>query len=142
MRHLVLASLFAASLASACTSTSSPSPDASSHGAPDAAAAAPDAAAGTPDAVGACADLAGTWHYTGSCGTDTCVVTQTGCTTGLSCSGGAASYSGSVSGNQFQYQGTTAGGTPASCSGTATGDMMSGACTVQGVPCTFSGTRL
>lgn len=90
----------------------------------------------------ACSNIAGTWGITGGCGADTCVITQAGCTTQLDCGGGASSYTGSITGNTFMYSGTAGGGTPASCSGTLNGSLMSGSCNVAGVPCSFSGQRL
>lgn len=100
-----------------------------------------DAPAGTIDGPAACADLRGTWRYSGQCGNDTCVIAQTGCATSLDCVQGSASYTGTVSGNGFTYQGTTAGGQPATCTGTVNGGAMSGSCSVQGAPCTFTGIR-
>jgi hypothetical protein len=102
-----------------------------------------DAPTSTIDApTGTCSNIAGTWGITGSCGADMCVITQTACSTQLTCGGGASSYTGSITGNMFTYMGTTSGGVPASCSGTVNSNLMSGSCTVAGVPCTFNGQRL
>jgi hypothetical protein len=102
-----------------------------------------DGPTGTIDApTGACSNMAGTWGITGSCGADTCVITQTACSTQLSCGGGASSYTGSITGNMFMYMGTTSGGVAASCSGTLNGGSMTGSCTVSGLPCAFNGQRL
>ena len=90
----------------------------------------------------ACTNIAGNWGITGGCGADTCVITQAGCSTELDCGGGAASYTGSITGNQFMYSGTAGGGVPASCSGTVNGNLINGSCTVANVPCTFNGQRL
>ena len=101
-----------------------------------------DAQHAQPDAAAAaCSSLAGTWTIAGACGPDLCVISQSGCTTHVSCSNGAASYAGSVSNNSFSYAGTTSSGVPASCTGTLAGSSISGTCTVSGAPCSFTGTR-
>ena len=140
-------------LAAACGDDPPPDPDGAS-GSIDAPAGAIDAPPGTIDAPGgpvdaaadappgACVDLAGTWGYTGTCGADVCTITQSGCVTQLACSGGAASYTGSVTGAQFSYAGTTGGGTPATCSGSLVAGQMTGTCTISGVTCAFTGQRL
>jgi hypothetical protein len=102
-----------------------------------------DAPPGTIDApTGACGNIAGRWGIQGSCGADICDITQTGCSTALNCGGGAASYTGSITGNNFTYSGTAGGGTPATCNGVLAGNTMSGSCTVGGFPCDFTGQRL
>jgi hypothetical protein len=96
----------------------------------------------SPDHNPACASVAGTWTIGGSCGPDVCNITQNGCTTSLSCSGGAASYAGSIDGSSFTYTGTTADGDPATCTGTTTPGKLSGTCTIDGgVTCNFTGSR-
>jgi hypothetical protein len=107
-----------------------------------------DAPPGTPDArpvdapPGACADLAGSWIISGACGADLCTITQSGCAiTAVDCTSGAMSTSGTIDGNNFSYDGTSGGGLPATCSGTATGDTMSGTCTSAAGTCEFSGDR-
>lgn len=98
----------------------------------------------TPDAPGAsCASLSGTWVMGGTCGSDGCVVTQVGCAiTQIDCSSGAHSTTGTIDGNRFSYTGESGGGAPATCSGVANGDEMSGTCSVTGFgTCSFSGDR-
>lgn len=90
---------------------------------------------------GNCTSIAGTWGVTGTCGADTCVVTQSGCNTNFSCGGGTHSYTGSVSGNSVSYAGQTAKGINATCSGTVNGASMSGTCSGAGATCTFAATR-
>lgn len=88
-----------------------------------------------------CTNIAGTWGVTGACGPDNCVVTQNGCSTNFSCGGGSHSYTGSVSGNSVSYSGQTAGGVPATCSGTVSGATMSGTCSGAGASCTFAAAK-
>jgi hypothetical protein len=92
----------------------------------------------------ACAALAGSWVISGVCGADLCSISQTGCTlTQVSCTSGSHSTSGTVNGSQFMYTGESGGGADATCSGTATGGMMSGTCTVAGGgTCSFSGSKM
>lgn len=118
----------AAEDASAATAAAQPS-----------AAAAPSAAADDDDE--ACENIAGTWQTKGTCGPDTCVITQAGCTTSFKCSNGAASYTGSVAGRAVSYAGTAANGKPGSCAGTFDGTTLSGTCQGGGAPCTFTATR-
>ena len=73
----------------------------------------------------------------GDCGQDVCIITQTGCSTDFAC-GGAASYSGTVSGNHVDYDGHAADGTPGMCSGTVSGDTITGTCTIMGFTCGFN----
>ena len=128
----------AAVLAAGCVTNNEPS-----HPMPDAPKS-PDAPPGTPDAPpNACGNLAGRWGVDGTCGGDLCTITQGGCSiTALTCDSGAHSTSGSITGNQFTYAGVTRTGTPATCSGTIAGNMFAGSCTVVGVMCQFSRTRL
>lgn len=97
---------------------------------------------GTPPPAG-CADIAGVWAIAGSCGADSCTISQADCAiTQLTCVSGAHSTSGSVSADQFSYTGVSGGGTPATCTGTASGDSFSGTCNVANVgTCDFSGAR-
>jgi hypothetical protein len=88
-----------------------------------------------------CGNLAGTWGVDGTCGADVCVVTQDGCSTTVACSNGAASYAGSITGNDFTYSGTTASGIPATCNGTLSGNALSASCVVESAPCTVNGVR-
>jgi hypothetical protein len=91
---------------------------------------------------GECADLSGTWDVTGTCGPDTCVVTQQGCSTSLVCGGGAGSYTGSISGSDASYSGHASDGTPATCEVSVSGGSFSGTCTPQGASqCTVDGAR-
>lgn len=90
-----------------------------------------------------CSSIAGTWTFSGACGADVCVITQNGCATSLSCSGGAASYTGSVSGSDVSYSGKTSAGTAASCTGKLASDgTLSGTCTPTGMAaCAFAGAK-
>ncbi len=90
---------------------------------------------------GNCSNIAGTWGVTGSCGPDTCVITQNGCNTNFSCGGGTHSYTGSVSGSSVSYAGQTSGGVQATCSGTVSGGTMSGTCSGAGATCSFSAAK-
>jgi hypothetical protein len=90
---------------------------------------------------GACETIAGTWGIGGECGTEICVITQSGCTTVVSCQGGAASYTGSVDGDGFSYAGTSAEGVPSSCEGTISGNAMAGTCRNAAGTCAFVGAR-
>jgi hypothetical protein len=76
----------------------------------------------------ACSSMAGTYKVAGACGSDTCTIMQTGCNTSLKCSGGSASYTGSVSGADFTYSGTSAQGVPATCTGTIVNGALAGTC--------------
>jgi hypothetical protein len=89
-----------------------------------------------------CADLTGSWEISGGCGADLCTIDQSGCAlTSVSCVSGSESDSGSIDGNDFTYSGTSGGGLPAMCLGTADGDALSGSCeTAQGT-CAFTGAR-
>jgi hypothetical protein len=97
-----------------------------------------------PDAPpGNCAMLAGQWDIDGACGDDNCTITQVGCgITGVTCTSGSRSTSGSINGNQFSYTGTSGGGAPATCNGTISGATIAGTCTSLGVPCNFTGARM
>ena len=99
---------------------------------------------GTPDAPpAACGNIAGSWDIGGTCGDDTCSFTQTGCAiTQVSCTSGAHSTSGDLTGNTFSYTGVSGGGVPADCDGTLTGNTMAGTCDIAGLgTCSFDGTR-
>jgi hypothetical protein len=89
-----------------------------------------------------CANIAGTWAVSGDCGPDTCVISQTGCSTTFACSAGSAAYTGSVNGDSVSYSGTSATGAPGSCSGTVSGAVINGTCVSQGNPaCAFTATK-
>ena len=95
----------------------------------------------SPDAA-SCGNLAGTWAVGGTCGTDTCVITQNGCATHVACSAGAASYTGTITGDSFSYMGTAATGEPATCTGTLSGNSLTATCTgASGASCSVSGAR-
>jgi hypothetical protein len=89
---------------------------------------------------GTCANAAGTWSITGACGTDTCIVTQVGCATNFACGGGAAAYTGTVSGNSISYSGHDPSGAAGSCQATIAGTTASGTCNQKSGTCTFSAT--
>lgn len=89
---------------------------------------------------GQCLNISGTWSISGTCGLQSCAVSQTGCATNFTCTGGAQSYSGTVSGNTFSYSGTVLG-VAGTCSGTVSGTSLSGSCAGGGSQCTFSGTK-
>ena len=95
----------------------------------------------TSSGSGNCSNITGTWAVSGACGPDTCVITQSSCSTNFSCSAGTVSYTGSVSGNSVSYSGQTAAGATGTCSGTVNGGTMSGTCNSQGQTCAFSATR-
>jgi hypothetical protein len=100
----------------------------------------PDAAPA--DGPSACANLSGSWTISGQCGADLCTISQTNCDlTSVSCVSGANSTSGQVTGNMFSYTGESGGGVDSTCSGTVSGDTMTGSCTVGIGTCTFTGTR-
>jgi hypothetical protein len=78
---------------------------------------------------GACANIAGSWSVGGSCGpTDTCEITQTGCSATFRCDSGG-SFSGSVTGNTVRWSGLDGDGAFASCTGSVAGSSFSGTCT-------------
>ena len=90
----------------------------------------------------ACGDMSGTWKISGSCGSDTCVITQSACTTSLKCSNGSASYTGSLADSDVTYSGTSGSGVPATCHGTLSGSSITGTCTpTGGAACTFSAAK-
>lgn len=92
--------------------------------------------------AGSCADFSGTWQVDGSCGPDTCIVTQDAhCGTSIVCDSGVATYTGTVSGNQFTFSGTTPQGTPGSCRGTTDGSTLQANCTVAIGTCQLSGVK-
>ena len=77
-----------------------------------------------------CDSIAGMWDIDGTCGDDLCTITQNGCAiTGVSCTSGARSTSGSLDADEFSYTGTSGAGLPATCSGTVDGDALAGSCT-------------
>jgi hypothetical protein len=90
---------------------------------------------------GNCSSIAGTWGVSGTCGPDTCIITQNGCNTSFACGGGSVSYTGSVNGSNVSYAGKTAGGVDGTCSGTVQGSTMSGTCTVSGATCSYSAAK-
>lgn len=98
---------------------------------------------GPADDTASCADLAAHWTTSGTCGGDSCDIAQTGCSiTQVTCTSGARSTSGEIDGDHFTYRGIGATGAPATCSGTSSGNMISGTCTVNGGgTCSFSGQR-
>lgn len=95
----------------------------------------------------ACVTVSGTWQLRGECGDDVCTITQSGCTLSqVSCVSGARSTVGTVTGNEFTYDGYGAGGSGAlsTCSGSATGTKLTGNCRPMngsGNTCTFSAVR-
>ena len=90
----------------------------------------------------ACSDMSGTFKIAGACGSDTCIITQTGCQTSLKCSGGSASYTGSIAGADFTYSGTSGNGVPATCTGTMVGTGLGGTCKpTAGPSCNFTGSK-
>lgn len=105
--------------------------------------ASPSASASAAPSGGACDSIAGTWSTRGTCGPDTCKITQTGCTTNFSCSDGNASYTGQITGKTVSYAGITAAKTKGSCTGTigADGKSINGTCQSGGAPCTFTATK-
>jgi len=90
-----------------------------------------------------CSQIAATWAITGTCGDDSCVIAQSGCTlTQVSCTSGSHSTSGEIDGDSFTYRGVGPTGAPSTCRGTNSGNTISGTCTVDNVgTCTFSGRR-
>ena len=94
-----------------------------------------------PDDGASCPSIAGRWTTSGTCGSDSCEIAQSGCSiTQVTCTSGAHSTSGEISGNNFSYSGTGGAGAPSTCSGTHSGSMISGTCTVDGGgTCSFSG---
>jgi hypothetical protein len=88
-----------------------------------------------------CSNVAGTWGITGGCGADVCRISQTGCGTTFDCDG-ARGTSGSVSGSDVTWSGTTAGGVPGTCRGTVGGSTITGTCDVSGATCDFVAMRL
>lgn len=89
---------------------------------------------------GQCSNIAGTWTVTG-CGLTSCAVSQSGCSSNFTCTGGTKSTSGTVSGNNFSYSGITILGVTGTCSGTVNGTSMTGTCSGGGGSCTISGTK-
>jgi hypothetical protein len=136
----------ATATANATSTGARPTPKAATATATAAATGTPGAApkpAEAPDAgaspSGACESIAGTWGTRGTCGPDTCIVTQTGCATNFKCRDGAASYTGVVNGKGITYKGVTG-----TCSGTLSPDSktINGSCqSVVGVPCAFVATK-
>lgn len=97
---------------------------------------------GPADDTSSCDQIAGQWATSGTCGSDSCEIAQSGCSiTQVTCTSGAHSTSGEIDGDSFTYHGVGATGQPASCSGTHSGSTISGTCTVAGATCTFSGQR-
>jgi len=90
----------------------------------------------------ACDSIAGTWDIDGTCGDDLCTITQNGCAiTGVTCTSGSRSTSGTLDDNGFSYTGTSGAGAPATCSGTVNGNSLAGTCSSAGTTCTISGAR-
>lgn len=94
-----------------------------------------------------CATVSGTWQLSGGCGDDVCTITQSGCRLSqVSCVSGSRSTVGTVTGNEFTYDGYGAGGGGAlsTCSGSASGSTLTGTCRPAnggGTTCTFSASR-
>jgi hypothetical protein len=90
-----------------------------------------------------CESIAGRWDIDGPCGDDTCTITQTGCgITGVTCTSGARSTTGSIEGNAWSYSGVSGLGVPATCSGTLSGDSLTGSCRADdGTVCAITGDR-
>jgi hypothetical protein len=93
--------------------------------------------AGTPGPTNCPTDYSGTWGISGTCGTASCTVTQTGCTSGISCSNGTT-LSGTISGTSATLSGT-ANGVSVNC--TVTFSSTNAFSLVCGALCTGSGTR-
>ena len=85
---------------------------------------------------GACDDIAGVWDVVGTCGVDDCLITQNGCSVNFVCDDGAASYSGSVTSGKVDFQGATG-----TCTGTVTGDQITGTCSGPLGTCAYTATR-
>jgi hypothetical protein len=93
------------------------------------------------DSGSSCSNIAGTWQISGACGADTCVVTQSGCSTNFSCAGGTVAYTGSVSGTSVSYGGKTATGADGTCAGTLSGNAITGTCTSNSQTCSFTAQK-
>jgi hypothetical protein len=96
---------------------------------------------GTGGGSGACESIAGIWTIGGGCDADVCSIEQTGCTTSVACGGGALSFTGTVTGDQFSYAGESGGGLNGSCQGTVDGDTITGTCVNTFGTCSFTGTK-
>jgi hypothetical protein len=83
-----------------------------------------------------CTDISGTWSISGNCGSFSCTITQNGCSTNFSCANGAASYTGTINGNNVTYSGSQG-----SCQGTISGTTISGNCTQQGSSCSYTANK-
>jgi hypothetical protein len=86
---------------------------------------------------GSCDNVSGSWAVSG-CASDTCSVTQTGCSIALSCGGGVAT--GSVSGSSVQFNGSET--LNHACTGAVSGGTVSGTCAtgVSTLTCMFAAT--
>jgi hypothetical protein len=126
-------------LLAACSSTSSGQTGSSSGGSSSGSTSS--SGGSSSGSGGSCPNIAGTWRVTGACGSDSCVITQTNCSTNYSCSDGAASYTGSVSGNSVSYSGTSADGIPGTCTGTLDGTTLTGTCNTGDIMCAFTATK-
>jgi len=94
------------------------------------------------DELTPCVDLDGQWDVSGSCGADTCVITQRGCAAELRCSGGTVAYSGSVDRAALHYTGLNAQGVLGTCDGVADGGAIEGTCAAVGYPsCRFVASK-
>jgi hypothetical protein len=94
--------------------------------------------AGSGGASGVCANIAGTWSVAGGCGVDDCVITQSGCAVNFLCDDGAASYTGSIAGDDVTFAGVTG-----TCSAKLSGNSLVGSCTAVGgvTSCDFSAIK-
>jgi hypothetical protein len=88
-----------------------------------------------------CVNIGGTWMTGGTCGSLTCLVSQSACSTNLSCNNGSESFSGSLSGSSFTYTGTQSSGAAMSCQGTVSGSNATGTCTVGNATCSLTATK-
>jgi len=92
---------------------------------------------------GSCADYTGNWGVSGTCGADTCMIAQSGCTANFVCGSGSRSYTGTVSGDSVTWMGESGGGAAGTCTVTRAGSTFSGSCVLElGVTCTVTGVRL
>ena len=92
-------------------------------------------ACGSDNNAPTCTNVAGTWTITGTCNVNSCVVTQSGCSISMACTGGT--FTGTVSGNDVTFSNSTA-----ACSGSGPGNTASGTCaTTAGTTCAWSSTR-
>jgi hypothetical protein len=129
-------------LLTACSSTTTTNGGSSSGGSSSSSSGSSGSSSSSSGAGSACDDIAGTWSVAGTCGSDTCVITQNGCVTSFSCSGGSVSYTGSVSGSTATFSGRNGAGIQGTCTTTVGNGTMTGSCTPQGLPtCTVTAAK-